>query len=241
MAAAVPRGVAFSSASSPKRATRDFRSQCPPVQHIKSFSEAQAAADLAYKYVRAYQERGSAEHARKYAAAAPAAKAAKAAAVKPTVVFDIDATLLHDSDSPKQPAKPIASMVDLLRKLQSHGVQIALVTARLDDSSMRLDTETTLRSLGISDCKHLHLAPEAARRNMAAVSHWKHKTRGEIAKKERGPIVLSVGDQWGDLIPLSAERDIDAMDEAFGVRHAPYLLVRPHDGVTMWGLKLLDI
>lgn len=226
-------------ARSPVR-SRDFRQQCPPVQHIKSFAQAQAAADLAYRYVRAYQERQlSPNVTQKHASLAPVSKAETRP--KPAVVFDIDATLLHDTDDVKTPAKPIPSIVELLNRLQSDGASIALVTARLDDASMRRDTENTLKTLGISGWKHLHLAPESARVNMAAVSHWKHKTRNEIAKKERGPIVLSVGDQWGDLIPLSAEKDIDDMDEAFGVRHAPYLLVRPHDGVTMWGLKLLDV
>lgn len=237
--AAAERAIAASRARSPVR-SRDFKQQCPPMQHIKSFAQAQAAADLAYRYVRTYQERQlSPDVTQKHASLAPVAKAPTRP--NPAVVFDIDATLLHDTDDVKTPARPIPSMVNLLNRLQSDGASIALVTARLDDASMRRDTESTLKTLGISGWKHLHLAPESARVNMAAVSHWKHKTRKEIAKKERGPIVLSVGDQWGDLIPLSTEKDIDDMDVAFGVRHAPYLLVRPHDGVTMWGLKLLDV
>lgn len=224
---------------SPRRAPRDFRAECPPIQHLKSFSNAQAAAELAFKYVQVYSQRAHASALSRKHAPLLKAKVVKET-IAPLVVFDIDSTLLREAEAEGKDATPIAPIISLFTKLQTLGGRIALVTARLDEPDMRRETETTLRRLGIDNWHSLHLAPEAARRNMALVSRWKHGKRGELARLLQQPVVLSVGDQWGDLLPLASEKDIDAMDRAFGVRHAPYQLVRPHDGFTMWGLKLLD-
>ena len=206
------------------------------IQSVRSFSHPEPAADLAYKFVQAYTQRGkSAALAKQHARSLPSAQGTQA----PLVVFDIDATLVNESEDGCA-AQPLDATLDLLKKLQKLGVHLALVTARLDEPQMRRDTEATLRKLGLSAWNHLLLAPETARVNMAAVSRWKHSKRAELARSLKQPVVLSVGDQWGDLLPLKADKDIDAMDAAFGVRHAPFQLVRPHDGYTMWGLKLLD-
>jgi hypothetical protein len=37
---------------------------------------------------------------------------------------------------------------------------------------------------------------------------------------------------------LSDDGDIESMDAYFRVEKEPYLLVRPEDGVSAWGLKL---
>jgi hypothetical protein len=224
---------------SPRRAKQDFRTECPPIQHVKSFRDVTKAADLAFKYVQVYTQRAHADAlAKKHA---PLLKTSISRAPEaPLVVFDIDATLLNESEDSSGPVAPIAPIIALLKKVQGLGAHVALITARLDDPEMRKDTERTLRALGITQWQSLDLAPEAARRNMAAVSRWKHSKRGELARKLKKPIVLSVGDQWGDLLPIARDKDIDSMDTAFGVRHAPYQLVRPHDGFTMWGLKLVD-
>ena len=205
---------------------------------MRSFTDLGAAANLAYNFVKAYAQRAHAPALAKRHARSLTAVAAKAHL--PLVVFDIDATLLNESETNKGPAVPIRQTLELLSKLQKLGVHLALVTARLDEPQMRRDTEATLKTMGLQTWNHLLLAPAAARVNMAAVSRWKHSKRAELAKAMRQPVVLSVGDQWGDLLPLRADKDIDSMDAAFGVRHAPFQLVRPHDGYTMWGLKLLD-
>jgi predicted secreted acid phosphatase len=225
------------SAASPQR-KRALPTKPLAIQAVRSFTDLGAAANLAYNFVKAYAERAHApklakQHARSLPSVAPKAHL-------PLVVFDIDATLLNESETGKAPAVPIKQTLELLKKLQKLGVHLALVTARLEESQMRQDTERTLKALGLQPWNHLLLAPPAARVNMAAVSRWKHSKRAELARSLKQPVVLSVGDQWGDLLPLRADKDIDAMDSAFGVRHAPFQLVRPHDGFTMWGLKVLD-
>lgn len=224
---------------SPRRAKNDFRAECPPLQHLKSFTDVKKAADLAFQYVQVYSQRAQpGALAKKHA---PLLKSSLVRATQaPLVVFDIDATLLNEPEEGTSPAKPIAPIIALLKRVQGLGAHVALITARLDDPEMRRDTERTLRKLGVDNWKSLDLAPESARKNMAAASRWKHAKRGELARRLQQPVVLSVGDQWGDLLPLSSDKDIESMDTAFGVRHAPYQLVRPHDGFTMWGLKLLD-
>jgi hypothetical protein len=222
---------------SPKR--KEFKTHCPPLQHVQSFLFPQDAADIAYKYVNAYRRLGSIELVHKHIAALSGVidKGPQHSADIILVVFDIDATLLNETDDG---VKPIAAIVDLFMKLQKIGAYLVLVTARLDDQETRIQTEQSLRTIGIKTWKELWLAPASARINMAAVSRWKHSKRAEVAKKMHQPIVLSVGDQWGDLIPLSREKEIDNLDAAFDVKKSPYQLVLPHDGYTMWGLKLLD-
>jgi hypothetical protein len=156
--------------------------------------------------------------------------------ITPLVVFDIDDTLLREGKSKPVAIQPIIKLFHDLRKA---GAYIALITARLEEPATRRGTIESLGECGVFGWDELHLAPASARRNMAEVSKWKHSTRANIAKRKQQPVVLSTGDQWGDLLPLSADSDIDDMNEAFGLNE-PYQLVRPHDGFTLWGLKLLS-
>lgn len=229
-----------------------FNAECPPVQHVMSFGSAESAAATALNYAKAYSAlNGDIDLVRKHAdshfqylplqhlgKSSSSTSATSATAKTILAVFDIDATLLNEDDDDK--LHPIQPLIDLHNKLIDMGAHTALITARLDKPDIRKHTEDSLEKLRVRGWNELHLSPSQVRKNMATVSRWKHATRGEIAKRKKQPIVLSVGDQWGDLIPLSQEKEIDDMDKAFGVRYSPYQLVRPYDGYTLWGLKLLD-
>jgi hypothetical protein len=214
---------------------------CPPIQIIARFATLGPAALMASQCVHAYVARGNVQ--RLTATHAPllhkslGGLSSDESRTSPIVVFDIDDTLLSEVTGKVQ---PIESAIQLFNQLQSAGAYSVLVTARLNDTSMQRMTASSLQKIGIRDWKELHLAPASARRSMTAVSKWKHSIRAAAARRMKQPVVLSVGDQWGDLLPLGADEDIDDMDEAFGVRE-PYQLVRPQDGYTLWGLKLKSL
>ena len=162
--------------------------------------------------------------------------------VRAIACFDIDDTILHDSNS-KSGIEPNFAVLKLLHRLYELGVDIHLITARKDDEEMR---QLTLDELHGKDeninvwgkYETLSLAPEHVRTNMTTISRWKMERRREIAQKYKCPITLSVGDQWGDCLVLNVDEDLDKLDEIVGVDEQPYVLMRPHDKVSLWALKL---
>ena len=156
--------------------------------------------------------------------------------------FDIDDTILHDSDS-KSGIEPNFAVLQLLHRLYELNVEIHLITARKDDEEMR---QITLEELHGKDkeinlkgmYKTLSMAPEKDRESMSTISRWKMQRRKHIAQYYKCPITLSVGDQWGDCLVLNSDEDLDKLDTIVGVEEQPYVLMRPHDKVSLWALKL---
>jgi hypothetical protein len=156
--------------------------------------------------------------------------------------FDIDDTILHDSDS-LSGIEPNHSVLQLLHRLYELNVDIHLITARRDDDEMR---KLTLEELHGKDpnvnvkgmYKSLSMAPEKDRESMSTISRWKMKSRKLIAQFYKCPITVSVGDQWGDCLVLNSDDDLDKLDDIVGVKEEPYVVMRPHDKVSLWALKL---
>ena len=169
--------------------------------------------------------------------------AAKVTGPEPRLVavFDIDDTILRDRND-RFTLNP--AIVNLYNQLISIGVDTHLVTARANDAVTVKWTSDQLSILGIAPASpgllgyaSLHLAPESRRKSMTDVSQWKMEKRRDIGIRAHAPIVLTVGDQWGDMVVLSEDADIDALDAAFAPGK-PWKVVRPHDDVSLWGLKL---
>jgi hypothetical protein len=156
--------------------------------------------------------------------------------------FDIDDTILHDSDS-NSGIEPNFAVLQLLHRLYELNVEIHLITARKDDEEMR---QITLEELHGKDkeinlqgmYKTLSMAPEKDRDSMSTISRWKMQRRKHIAQFYKCPITLSVGDQWGDCLVLNSDEDLEKLDTIVGVEEQPYVLMRPHDKVSLWALKL---
>jgi len=211
------------------------------VHVVAQFSDARAAVTAALQQLVAYAATSSRtaveELAEEHAPAAlrrrPATRRAPSAGV---TAFDIDDTLLFDR---AECVIPHQEVVDLLLRVHALGAEVHLITARLSDPEVLADTEAELAELGLRDKYHsLSLAPPRARGSMAAVSRWKMQTRKRLAAERRCPITLTVGDQWGDMVVLEQDDDIDALDLAFATHTLPFIIVRPHDQVSLWGLKL---
>lgn len=148
---------------------------------------------------------------------------------KAHVVFDIDDTLIFDNEK----ETPNVQIKHLLAVSKAHGAQVHLVTARMKAADVVKWTRDQLRRQGIV-YDTLALAPASARKDLASVARWKHAQRAK-----HGTVMLSVGDQWGDMILLESEEDIDKLDKTHTVERGPWVLVKPNDGVTMFGLKLM--
>lgn len=148
------------------------------------------------------------------------------------VVFDIDDTIIFDDYRGSMNHQ----IVSLLRILQDRGYKIHFVTAR--HISMRAETEKELREKGVK-YDTLALCPDATRKaaespnGMAIIAQWKHSERA-LHKP-----ILSVGDQWGDMILLTQDSDIDRLDKECNSKEYPWHIVKPNDNVTTYGLKLM--
>ena len=204
---------------------------------VGQYSDGSKATDHSLDLVRGYIEHVTDAKKRNKLSAAYAPHIEESShAPRAIAVFDIDDTLLFDIASKSVPHK---NVIDLLRRLHAMGVHIHLVTARLDIPEMREDTLRDLQDMGLSGLyASVSLAPDSARTSMSAVSRWKMETRLRIAKSLSCPITLTVGDQWGDMVVFEDDDFIDKMDADTGAKFMPYVLVRPGDGVSLWGLKL---
>jgi hypothetical protein len=146
-------------------------------------------------------------------------------------VFDIDDTLIFDNEH-ETPNLQIVHLVDVAR---AYGLQIHLVTARMKSPDVLRWTRAQLKRHGIV-YDSLALAPDEMRTSMASVASWKHQQRAI-----HGRVFLSVGDQWGDLMLLPDDNEIRKLDKFHSVERGPWVIIMPNDGVTQYGLKLMDI
>lgn len=90
---------------------------------------------------------------------------------------------------------------------------------------------------------HLCDAPMVAGADAAAgvVAAWKARTRVAIACAAHAPIVCTIGDAWGDLMPPPRSNGDTVALTAPSAHAAAAVLVRlspAHDGVTLYGIKL---
>lgn len=146
----------------------------------------------------------------------------------PSIVVDIDNTIIFDDGRNTINLQ----IMHLLNVAKSHCCKIHLVTARENSTEVRKFTREELRRLGIP-YDTLALSPKKSRDSMTSVSAWKHSERA------RSNTLLSIGDQWGDLLLLTSDNDIDELDKLHNTREGPWIIIRPNDGVTQFGMKIM--
>ena len=128
--------------------------------------------------------------------------------------------------------------MSLLHRLKTLNAKIFLVTAR--HPSIRDQTILELQDIGIfpPHYEQLLLCPEKYRTSMKLVGEWKRAARQQIANKYQMPILLTVGDQWTDIISVKSVKELQQLDDAHGSQHTPWMLFRVEDGIGFFGLKL---
>ena len=146
-----------------------------------------------------------------------------------SIVFDIDDTLIFD-DSRQTPNVQVKHLLEVCR---AHGCKIHLVTAREKSPDVMRWTRDELRRHGIH-YDTLALAPKKARESMASIASWKHAQRSK-----HKPVLLSVGDQWGDSVLIATDEDIESLNTRHNVSEGPWVLYQVNDGITMFGFKLM--
>jgi predicted secreted acid phosphatase len=146
-------------------------------------------------------------------------------------VFDIDNTLIFDDNR----ETPNVQVKHLLEVARAHGCKIHLVTAREKSSEVTKWTRDELKRHGIP-YDSLALSPKKSRSSMTEVAKWKHMERAKHT-----PVVLTVGDQWGDLIQLETDDHIDRLDKRHNALESPWLVMKCNDGVSEYGLKLMAV
>lgn len=146
----------------------------------------------------------------------------------PSIVVDIDNTIIFD-DGRNTINLQIKHLLDVAK---SHSCKIHLVTAREKNTEVMKFTREELRRLCIP-YDTLALSPKKSRGSMASVSAWKHSERA------KHNTILSIGDQWGDCLLLTSDSDIDMLDVIHNAREGPWIILKPNDGVTLYGMKIM--
>jgi hypothetical protein len=159
---------------------------------------------------------------------------AQSTPTKLCAVFDIDDTLISEESF------PISDVIALKKTCLQFGCTIGLVTAR--HPSMRKVTIDELRGVNILDGidyapEDLFFCPEDYRSSFVKISQWKKSAR-KFLKNKYGPVFVTAGDQWTDLIEISSEEERKFLDDAYGTDINPYQLFKLHDGISSYGLKL---
>ena len=110
---------------------------------------------------------------------------------KPAIVLDIDGTILinHADGS----TKSVCHMTNFVKACLDSNISIFVVTARPDEARNRKWTERQLVSCGITPIEKLYMRPPAE-----DYGTCKHEAREEI-RSNGHKILLSIGDQWGDV------------------------------------------
>lgn len=130
------------------------------------------------------------------------------------VILDIDDTLLTRTSSENRPyqsvvLEPVKHFIDYVVSL---GVVVYFVTARPSTPSNIKFTVQELQKLGVTEDKYeaLFLMPWASEQSpsIQEVSNFKYDARRYVLEQEERHILLTVGDQWSDVMRIPALPEI---------------------------------
>lgn len=145
-----------------------------------------------------------------------------------SIVVDIDDTLIFDDGR----STVNRQVLDFVNALASSQYKVHIVTAR--SKGIERATKLELMNVGVNmKLMTLDIAPEKSRGSMTLTSEWKFSMR-----EKYGPVALSIGDQWTDIVKVSSDDDLGILDTKFP---GPWVLVKPNDGITSYGLKLASL
>ena len=148
----------------------------------------------------------------------------------PAVVFDIDATLLFNTQNNQCEGVQHCPMVALYNLCLKNNIAIFLITARTIGG--RSFTEKQLECLKLRNYKRLFLRPPSYR-SWEDIAAYKSHAR-DIIRNHGYNILLNAGDQWSDLI-ASTQSCLDSLERT---KTSPFMLVSPIVEDVRWCLKL---
>jgi|OM-RGC.v1.018322968 hypothetical protein len=149
------------------------------------------------------------------------------------VVFDIDDTVIH-GHGPKTRPHPIG--MTILREAKNRNIPVHYVTARPESPQNRLATYDDLERVGIMPHSTSVFMRPPHVDTWPKISIFKASSRQFLENKTGGNCLMTIGDQWTDILVFASEVSRDEMDMIFG-RY--YVLFRIPDK-RQWGLKLKE-
>jgi predicted secreted acid phosphatase len=148
------------------------------------------------------------------------------------VVFDIDDTVLHGHGRMTQPHN---IGMAILREVKKRNIPVYYVTARPESPENRLATYEDLARVGILLPYTMFMRPPHVN-NWEKISKFKADSRKLVEGETKGNCLMTIGDQWTDLLVFEDVDDRDEMDLLFSNF---YVLFDTHPG-RQWGLKLKE-
>lgn len=145
------------------------------------------------------------------------------------VVFDIDDTVIRGSG---RFTTPHEIGMEILRLAKMNSIPVYYVTARVESPENRLNTIEDLSRVGIVSPQTVFMRP-ATVTTWKGISETKSACRRWIKTKTNGNCLMSIGDQWTDLLVLS-EEGRDELDMRFGLDFVLFEYLSRRE----WGFKL---
>ena len=148
------------------------------------------------------------------------------------VVLDIDDTVLTYVP-PGHSLVPVYPGMTALRYANFNNLTVFYVTARVESRANRDKTLRDLADVGIYPHSGQLFMRPATVTTWSGIGSFKYQTRMRLESRTGGRCILSVGDQWTDLVAMPEAR-IELMRRRFGT--SSYMLYKDHSG--RWSLKL---
>lgn len=145
------------------------------------------------------------------------------------IVFDIDATVLYNTE--KEPivgAVPNFKTQPLYDLARARKIPVHFVTARIGTKENRMLTLRQLRAMGFDWFDSLYMRPPRVEPTVLAIAQYKLNARRSIGGGGHKTIVLNVGDQWTDLM-LADLPGLELLDKSFPQQHVVFQPPAPHD------------
>lgn len=155
------------------------------------------------------------------------------------VVFDIDATVLYNTDDNECGAVPNFKVQPIYDYAEKKGVPIYFVTARIGTPGNREATQRQLRCMGFFTYEDLYMRG-ADVRTASQVAAFKAQSRRDIEQRTGKKVLLNVGDQWSDVVVGSAST-YDSLEEQFPGQHVLFMPPRDAGLYGMVQVKLFEL
>lgn len=153
------------------------------------------------------------------------------------VVFDIDATLLYNTDDNECGAIPNFKVQSIYDYCEKKGVPIHIVTARIGTEVNRRLTQRQLACMGFFQYDSLYMRPGTVQ-STPQVAQFKAQSRADIEQRTGKKVLLNIGDQWSDVVVAPSTASYDDLDAQFGAKHV--LFQPPPSGYAQVALKLYE-
>lgn len=137
------------------------------------------------------------------------------------VVFDIDATVLYNTNDNECGAVPNFKIQKIYDYAAKKGIDIFFVTARIGTSVNRMLTERQLHCMGFDEFKGLYMRT-GRDQTMSQIARFKDNSRADIERRTGKRVLLNVGDQWSDVV-VTTPSSFNELESGFDGKHVLFV------------------